>query len=223
MANTYTIHFHLPKPDKGDLDWDDEYHEAMDIVDAQLKSVNDSLTNHTSNTNNPHSTSFIQLTDTPSSYSGLANRVVVVNSTATGLTTVTRVPLAEDSNKVGGLYPGNSANNVLKLDSTGKVPLSNLPISLYDADNDGIVDKAEAIDDGTYTATAQEIKDAVNKKHTQGTDTTLGKMTADIDMNFHKITNVTDPTSAQDVATKNYVDSKGMALDQVVLGVQIFS
>lgn len=170
MANTYTIHFHLPKPDKGDLDWDDEYHEAMDIVDAQLKSVNDSLTNHTSNTNNPHSTSFIQLTDTPSSYSGLANRVVVVNSTATGLTTVTRVPLAEDSNKVGGLYPGNSANNVLKLDSTGKVPLSNLPISLYDADNDGIVDKAEAIDDGTYTATAQEIKDAVNKKHTQGTD-----------------------------------------------------
>ena len=195
MANTYTIHFHLPKPDKGDLDWDDEYHEAMDIVDAQLKSVNDSLTNHTSNTNNPHSTSFIQLTDTPSSYSGLANRVVVVNSTATGLTTVTRVPLAEDSNKVGGLYPGNSANNVLKLDSTGKVPLSNLPISLYDA---------------------------VDKKHTQGTDTTLGIMTADINMNSHKIINVADPTSAQDVATKNYVDTHGIALDQVVLGSQIF-
>jgi len=134
MANTYTIHFNLPKPAKGDLDWDDEYHEAMDTIDAQLKNINDSIANHTSNINNPHSTSFIQLTDTPSSYSGLANRVVVVNSTATGLTTVTRVPLAEDSNKVGGLYPGNSANNVLKLDSTGKVPLSNLPISLYDLD-----------------------------------------------------------------------------------------
>ncbi len=198
MANTYTIHFNLPKPAKGDLDWDDEYHEAMDTIDAQLKNINDSIANHTSNINNPHSTSFIQLTDTPSSYSGLANRVVVVNSTATGLTTVTRVPLAEDSNKVGGLYPGNSANNVLKLDSTGKVPINNLPISF------------------------QEIEDAVVKKHTQGTDTTLGTMTADINMNSHKITNVTDPTSAQDVATKNYVDTHGIALDQVVLGSQIF-
>ena len=95
--------------------------------------------------------------------------------------------------------------------------------SVYDTNDDGVVDKAEAIDNGTYSATAQEIKDAVIKKHTQNTDTALGTMSADINMNFHKITNVTDPTSAQDVATKNYVDSKGMALDQVVLGVQIFS
>ena len=66
------------------------------------------------------------------------------------------------------------------------------------------------------------LDSAVSLKHTQGTDTTLGTMTADIDMNFHKITNVTDPTSAQDAATKNYVDTHGIALDQVVLGSQIF-
>lgn len=168
MANTYTVNFNLPKPDKGDFDWDDEYHEAMDIIDEQLKLIYDE---HISNLNNPHNTSFIKLTDTPSSYSGLANRVVVVNSTATGITTVTRVPAAEDSNKVGGLYPGNSANNVLKLDSTGKVPLNNIPSSLmtksiYDTNNDGIVDKAETIDNGTYSATAQDIKniaDNLNK------------------------------------------------------------
>ena len=71
MPNTYTVNFNLPKPAKGDLDWDDEYHDAMDTIDAQLKS-DDSLTNHPSNLNNPHNTSFIQLTDTISSYSGLA-------------------------------------------------------------------------------------------------------------------------------------------------------
>ncbi len=74
----------------------------------------------------------------------------------------------------------------------------------------------------TYTQTETNLADAVSKKHAQGTDTTLGTMTADINMNSHKITNVTDPTSAQDAATKNYVDTHGIALDQVVLGSQIF-
>lgn len=213
MPNTYTVNFNLPKPAKGDLDWDDEYHDAMDTIDAQLKNINDSIANHTSNINNPHNTSFIQLTDTPSSYSGLANRVVVVNGTATGLTTTTKVPLAEDSNKVGGLYPGNTANNVLKLDSTGNVPLSNLPTSLtgksadmvdslhfktvggllyfstdgttwivagemtkavYDANNNGKVDRAENADYATNAGTATNATNATNA------DKVDGKHAADI-------------------------------------------
>ncbi len=71
-------------------------------------------------------------------------------------------------------------------------------------------------------ADKQNLADVISKAHIQGTDTTLGTMSGDIDMNFHKITNVTDPTSAQDAATKNYVDTHGIALDQVVLGSQIF-
>tara|TARA_R100000278_G_C5468890_1_gene163722 strand:+ start:122 stop:811 length:690 start_codon:yes stop_codon:yes gene_type:complete len=35
--------------------------------------------------------------------------------------------------------------------------------------------------------------------------------TANLDINSNKMTNVTDPTSAQDVATKNYVDTQGFA------------
>ncbi len=161
MANTYTIHFHLPKPDKGDLDWDDEYHEAMDIVDAQLKSVNDSLTNHTSNTNNPHSTSFIQLTDTPSSYSGLANRVVVVNSTATGLTTVTKVPSASNADTVGGKYATDFVEKNFKTatitttwSGTSAPYTQNVAISGMTSDNKPVI--APVYSDTLETAIAQQ-------------------------------------------------------------------
>lgn len=45
---------------------------------------------------------------------------------------------------------------------------------------------------------------------------TSGAQGADLNMNSHKITAVTDPASAQDAATKNYVDTKGMKLCVVV-------
>lgn len=46
--------------------------------------------------------------------------------------------------------------------------------SVYDTGGvDGIVDKAESIDDGTNTATAADIADAVTKKHDHANKTTL--------------------------------------------------
>lgn len=43
--------------------------------------------------------------------------------------------------------------------------------AVYDTDNDGIVDKAENVDDGAGNAsTAAQVKNAVTKAHTQGTD-----------------------------------------------------
>lgn len=50
---------------------------------------------------------------------------------------------------------------------------------------------------------------------TAGTDAVLadlGTTTADFSMNSHKITSVTDPTAAQDAATKNYVDAVAQGL-----------
>jgi len=58
------------------------------------------------------------------------------------------------------------------------------------------------------TSAGADIEDAVSKKHTQGTDTELGSQSENLDMNTHKIVGVVDPDDAQDVSTKNYVDSQ---------------
>jgi hypothetical protein len=67
------------------------------------------------------------------------------------------------------------------------------------------------------TALAPTVKVAKALDHTYTTDfdtqvrtSTLNQMTAptaDLSINSHKLTSVTDPTSAQDAATKNYVDA----------------
>lgn len=46
--------------------------------------------------------------------------------------------------------------------------------------------------------------------------TSLGTQAADLNMGSHKITSVTDPSSAQDAATKNYVDTKGVKVVTIV-------
>jgi len=58
--------------------------------------------------------------------------------------------------------------NWVKLDTTTGDMLK----SVYDTDDDGIVDKAETVDDGQSgnSTTAAEVRDAADKAHTQGTD-----------------------------------------------------
>ena len=55
--------------------------------------------------------------------------------------------------------------------------------------------------------TGAELTAAESASHTQNTDTALGAQSEDLDMNTHKIVNVTDPTANQDAATKAYVNS----------------
>lgn len=65
--------------------------------------------------------------------------------------------------------------------------------------------------------TAANIKDAIDKKHTQNTDTALGAQSENLDMNTHKIVGVVDPTTDQEVATKKYVDDNagGITVDDI--------
>ena len=69
---------------------------------------------------------------------------------------------------------------------------------------DGVIENASNTD--------TEVADAVSKRHEQNTDTHLGTVDQDISLNSHKLTNVTDPTEAQDAATKSYTDS---AIDSI--------
>ena len=51
---------------------------------------------------------------------------------------------------------------------------------------------------GTNQVAVTDAKDAVDKKHTQGSDTTLGTMTADVNMDSHKLTSLSVPASNGD-------------------------
>lgn len=56
-------------------------------------------------------------------------------------------------------------------DLTIAMGLGDMIKSTYDTDNDGIVDKAESVDDGAgNSASAVDIKDAVTKKHSNSLD-----------------------------------------------------
>lgn len=61
---------------------------------------------------------------------------------------------------------------------TGGVSTGDMLQSVYDTNTNGKVDKAESIDDGTYTATAQSISEAVTNKHIHDNKTILDGTTA---------------------------------------------
>ena len=52
--------------------------------------------------------------------------------------------------------------------------------------------QVKRLDDGINEVSAGDAKDAVDKKHTQGTDTTLGAQAEDLDMNNYSIVNLKD-------------------------------
>lgn len=68
-----------------------------------------------------------------------------------------------------------------------------------------------------FSVTGSSLEEAVNKMHTQGTDTTLGTMTANIAMGGYKVTGLGATTNSSDAATKSYVD--GVALGGIAIDV----
>lgn len=66
----------------------------------------------------------------------------------------------------------------------------------------------------TVTAAASTLTGSTLASGVTGSSlTSLGAQAQDLNLNSHKLTNVTDPTSAQDAATKSYVDAVATGLD----------
>lgn len=142
------------------------------------------------------------------------NIIETINVNGTSLT---------PSSKIVNIYTINAA--AFADDSTA-TPASPVKMTLTDGNNQtvianipkvssssaGVAPKGAAVssqsqttkflrEDGTWAAPSYtSVSDYVKKDGSTA-------MTGALNMNSHKITNVTDPTSAQDAATKNYVDS----------------
>ena len=142
------------------------------------------------------------------------NVIETINVNGTSLT---------PASKVVNIYTITSA--AFSDDSTS-TPASPVKMTLTEGDNNtitaniprvssssaGVAPKGAAVssqsqttkflrEDGTWAAPSYtSVSDYVKKDGSTA-------MTGALNMNSHKITNVTDPTSAQDAATKNYVDS----------------
>lgn len=82
--------------------------------------------------------------------------------------------------------------------------------SVYDQDDDGRVDVAEAINDGTNSASAADIADAVSKKHTQHTDTGTTQQTFQVHSGSSgpKLKNATGVLEVRNSADSAYADLK---------------
>ena len=89
-------------------------------------------------------TEFTDLSDVPASYTDQGGKVIAVKEDESGLEFV-----------AAGAGSGDMAR------------------ATYDIDDNGIVDKAQTIDDGTHSASAEDVEDAVNKKHSANADTAL--------------------------------------------------
>lgn len=98
--------------------------------------------------------------------------------------------------------------------------------SSTDAVNKSQLDAGVTAAESRANHTGTQVSSTISDFDASVRSSTLNQMTAptaDLNINSHKLTSVTDPTSAQDAATKNYVDTQlaGVAAGLVLKGAVV--
>lgn len=104
----------------------------------------------------------------------------------------------QKANGAGGLTPAVA--------STDYAPATTGSAILKGNSAGGFAAAASGTDYAPATATTSALKGNGSGGFAAATLNDVGAATADYSVNSHKLTNLLDPTSAQDAATKNYVD-----------------
>jgi hypothetical protein len=171
---------------------------------------------------------------------GAMTGAITTNSTFDGVDIATRDGVLTTTTntanaalpKAGGTMSGEIAMGTSKITGAGD-PTANQDVATkayVDTEVAGVVDSAPAALN-TLNELAAALGDDANFSTTVTNSIAAklplagGTMSGDIAMGSNKITGVTDPTSAQDAATKAYVDSSSIsvATDSVLGGIELFS
>jgi hypothetical protein len=97
--------------------------------------------------------------------------------------------------------------------TTPAITLTATPTGILKSNGTAISAATSGTDYAPATATTSSLKGNGSGGFSAATLNDNGTPTADFSMGSHKLTNVLDPTSAQDAATKNYVDTTAQGLD----------
>lgn len=135
MPYTYTPNYNLAKPSAFTLDWDDEVNTNFDIIDEILKDLENDLRSHATNTNNPHNTVYYQVGAAPAIH------------THSGSDITSPVTSAINSDATDNIH-FRVQEGLLQFSQNGTnfTTTGDMRKSVYDTDNDGIVDNAHATD-----------------------------------------------------------------------------
>lgn len=137
---------------------------------------------------------------------------IATNTTAIS-NEVTRATAAEQSNTDAIAAVQSQVNNILSnTDSASLDSLSEIVAAFQAADS--TLTGAVAANSAAHTQNASDI--AATNARTSGISTSSGssniQMTAEVDMDSNKVTNMANPTAAQDATTKAYVDAADASL-----------